>query len=345
MTSPPLRFPARVALHADEAGAYHASSVDSCADRRYHVRTVVPSAWSRVDVGAATPKPSRPLVPLALYRSPRVAAELEVDAFLLSREVEPADWLDGLLEGRGEEVLARRDRETAGGTVSDVLSRRDGFVSRWLTIKNGPRLFVLQGRAAEGDYDLVADAFGLAVGGLQLLHPEPWPYAERLRSFAFEGPIQVLFFYPESWSHSREPAPGALHVTLEGTVGRAPMARIDVVAVSRESEPAARGLVDTYLDGLRRSGVPAGSATIEPAPAWKGVESVLAATARAAFGETSADVRAAVLEIPGAWVLVGASGPSRAASPDLFMIVKRAFTLVTGTLRTAPMSAPAPPPA
>lgn len=343
MTSPPLRFPARVALHSDEAGAYHASSVDGCADDRYHVRTVVPSAWSRVDVGAAAPKPSRPLVPLALYRSPRVAAELEIDALLLSREVEPADWLDGLLDGRGEEVLARRDRETAGGTVSDVLSRRDGFVSRSLAIKNGSHLFLLQGRAAEADYDAVADAFGLAIGGLQILHPEPWPYAERLRSFTGEGAVQVLFFYPESWSLTRERAPGVLHVTLEGTVGRAPVARIDVVAVGRESEPSARGLLDTYLAGLRRSGIPAGPPAIEPAPPWNGFASVLAARATAPCGATSADVRASVLEVPGAWVLVGASGPSRAASPDLSMIVKRAFTLVAGTLRTAPV--PTPPPA
>jgi hypothetical protein len=215
-----------------------------------------------VDLPVEPPTREQPLKSLALYRTadgPRL--EIEVVASLLSREVAPADWLDIYLEQVDEQVLNRREVPSPGGAVADVLTRRAGqdeaVISRWLAIKDGARVFLLQARTMEENYPQFTGACLMAVGGLQLLHPGDWPLAERLRTFTRREPGDFLLIYPESWQLVEDPSsnPNALVLQLnndmDGIAGK-----ITFATVARSAESHPQTLADNYHGELARGASP-----------------------------------------------------------------------------------------
>jgi hypothetical protein len=312
-----------------------------CQDRRFHFDVLLPIDWRPVDVPSDPPTAERPLTTLALFRTlaePR--AEIEVVAALLSREIAPGDWLDCQLENRREEILHRHDTDTEGGVVSDVLSRlatpEGPLISRWLAIKDGKHLFVLQARVVDAHYNTFADVFFLAVAGFELLHQGRWPLAESLKTFSRRYPGDFLMMYPESWISAEDPhnTLAALTLNLHHRVDDSTFGQITVGVVSRAAEAEPQRLADKYVEQLKAHGVPIDVVRLSPAFATTGFEAAWEGVEGAAGPRGSAEIRVVVRSRPDAWFLFALLGPSRDTAAEIWAVNKRAFDIVLTYCRT-----------
>jgi hypothetical protein len=342
----PWPFPTQIAvsperLHRDFWRWLHTR----CPDPAFHFAVALPGNWRPVDLPAEPPTPDRPFVCLALFRSlliPR--AEIEVSAALLPRDVAPADWLDIYLENRSESVLRRREKDAAGGPVADILSRRrtgqGPILSRWMAIKDGAHLFVLQARVQEGGYAQVAAAFFRAVAGFTLLHPGDWPLAEPLKTYSRDQPGDFLLCYLASWELEQAALNGNLliaHLTNPGGQGTA--GKLTFTAVARAEESSAQSLADTYVESLMQAGLRADRLLLRPGPAVAAFEATWEAMGEANAGDVGMEVRVTVGQASDAWYLFGLLGPSRRTCADVWAVNKQALGMARDYFRTEPPAA------
>jgi hypothetical protein len=319
-----------------------------CQDRAFHFDILLPIDWRPVDVPAEPPTAERPLTTLALFRTlANRRAEIEVIAALLTREIAPGDWLDCQLEHRREEILHRRDTDTDGGVVSDVLSRLatpEGLlISRCLAIKDGRHLFVLHARVMDAHYGAFADVFFMAVAGFELLHQGKWPLAESLKTFSQRYPGDFLMMYPESWMSAQDPQNtlAALTLNLRHQVDDKTFGQITVAVVSRAAETEPQRLADKYVEQLKVHGVPVDTMRLVPTLVTAGVEAAWQAVEDAAGPRGSAEIRLVVRQRPDAWYLFGLLGPSRDTAAEIWAVNKRAFEIVLTYWRTPSLPAAA----
>jgi hypothetical protein len=321
--------------------SYRIHSFIRSADAAFHFDIALASDWRAVDVPADSPTRERPLATLAFFRTLSGArGEIEVDAALLPREIAPGDCLDMHLAACGEEVLHRRDVDGEGGRVSDVLSQRicsDGtIVSRWLAIKDGQHLFLLQARTAEDDYGRFAEAFLVAFAAFRVKHRGNWPFAESLKTFTRRDPGDFLLLFPESWelTERSDDQRQTLTLTLFNRVGRETAGLMTFATVARALELAPQTLANRYVEELMRCGVPLGRLSLVPSAPLAGFEEMWQAAARAEGDAGSAEVRLVVGKRPDAWFLIGLLGPTRSSAPGVWAVNNRAFDIVVRYLKT-----------
>lgn len=317
-------------------------------DPALHFRILLPKSWKPVDVPSGSPSVEEPLAQVAYFRTedePR--AEIDVDVMHLEREVEPSDWLDLYLEARGEQVVSRRDTDSPGGRVPDVLSRMEvegegAVLSRWLVLKDWQRLWVVQCRAYEADYPGFAPVFLAAFSGFKVLNPTDWPLAERLRSFSRPEPADFVFLFPQSWELAVDESSNAnvLSLQLNNQIGGLAAGKIVFSTVATAVENSAQHLLNTYLDQLRANDIAMAGLELKPRMAVDGFVETWEASGTARRGEGRVETRVVIGRRPEAWFLIALLGPTRESAAEVWAINKRAFYLTLEYLKTPDLDSP-----
>ncbi|MCY1061619.1 hypothetical protein [Nannocystis sp. SCPEA4] len=341
MNSPALPFPTRPLRPPAELEQHFWRCDDTrCPDASYRFSIVLPRSWAPLDTPVAPPAAGGGLVSLGVYRpGTLVTAEVEVHACLLAREVAPADWLELYLERLGAEVVARRDVDTEGGKVADILTRSasaDGpLVTRWLAMKNYDRLFLLEGRALEPNYPSAAEAIFTALTNVNLLHPIDWPLVERLRSFSRRHPGDFLVLYPESWQLVEDPANSerALQVSLLQRAGDVVVGKLVFATVARDALSDPQALADRFAADLRAGDMEVGPLRLVPDAPRPGFAATWQALAPVGLGGIAGESRVWIGERPDAWFFAGVLGPARAADPEAWAVNTRAHAILLQYLK------------
>jgi hypothetical protein len=341
--SPQHPFPTAVQRpKAQVERAFYRLSDTRCGDASYHFTIVLPHEWRPLDTPVVAPTDAGTFVTLGIYRATAdVTAEVEVHAVLLEREVAPAHWLELYLANAGAEILARRDIDTEGGLVADILARtvspEGPLVTRWLAMKNYNRLFVLEGRALEPDYAREAESIFIALTSVNLLRPIDWPLAERLKTFSRKEPGDFLIMFPESWELVEAPTNNerALQVTLKQWIGPDVVATIVFATVARAAESDPQKLADRYADDLRHGLVLLDALPLVPADPRPGFEKTFQCTAPATVRRIPGECRVWAGVRPDALFFVGLHTPSRAGQAEVWAVATRAFDIVLRYLKVA----------
>ena len=334
-------FPCEVSDDDARLRGYRIYSFTRNADSAFHFSVALARGWRAVDIAGSRSTGDRAMITLAFLRTPSTPrAEIEVSVARLPREIAAGDCLHLHLAGGGEEVLHRRDLDSEGGYVSDVLSRRlvggEAVVSRWLAIKDGKHLFVVHARTLEEHYARFAEAFLMALASFRLTEPGSWPLAESLKTFTRRVPGDFLLFYPESWDliEQDDSGPQALTLTLLNRVGGETAGMITFATVARTARLDAQSLADRYVDGLRRGGVRLEPLYVSPSPPIGSFAETWHAFGRAVRDERAVEVQFVIGKRPDAWFLAGLLGPTRNTAPGVWAVNTRAFDLVLTYLKT-----------
>lgn len=303
-------------------------------DRRYHFSILLPDTW-RVDTATPDePTPAAPIKTLAAFTTRRRQASVGILAVRLARDVAPADWLELLLEERGEQVLSWRETDTPGGRVADILSRletpRGTWVSRWLALKDGNVLFVVRCRTREQDYPDYADTFLLALDSFRLLSPCDWPFAEPVQALNLPISPGLAVILPKSWQIRRDQYDNAnvrsfqvTNQTKDGSIGT-----MTVAGIARSAESDPQNLAVNYVRELRRNHVGICNIPLDAADAGGPFDAVWRGRAEALLRGQKVEVRVFVGQCGAAWFFAGSLGAARQTHAGAWAINKRAFEIL-----------------
>lgn len=186
-------------------------------DSALHYQIMVPLTWGQVKLPWQPLSPTHPSqLQLQVKSRTGPAAELKVVLVHTQEETSPTDVLLANLAKNEERVLQQRTLAQPGGPVPDVLTIRgtagNEQISRWTVLKNstpktgGACLFILCIGTSAQDYNAeMANIFYMATSNFKLLHPNPWPYAEQLRTLVRVAPLKVATAFPRSWEQQENP--------------------------------------------------------------------------------------------------------------------------------------------
>ena len=327
--------------HGSSFAESHARIEDTrCASQAWHLSMVVPRVYRRRADEPRPPAEDAPEQSLALLRSPDGDVELEVCGALLDRDIAAADWLRMRVARLREDVVAERTLPSAIQVAGDVLSvsgrGAERVVSRRFAFADGPRLFVVEGRARERAYAGAADAFLAAITTARPLVEWPTPLVESLHTQVMEGAVNVAISHPASWLLTRSPdATRGVHtahlVYLERGVRGG---LVTVATVPRDVADTPQAAADLFAAQAAEAG-------------FDGRLPVVAAGPRGPFAETwgatdpaalrgNAEVSVAVGATTDAFVLAGAFGPSMRFADEPWAITRRAHALVVELMSVLP---------
>lgn len=307
-------------------------------DPSLHFAVAVSRDWRVLDAPAAAPTPESPLATVArLRRGAAPEAEMEVVAAHVPREIDPADWLLIHLREHQWRVLDMRRSPSPTGEAGDALSsvnvKGQGFVARTLAVKDGARVYALHCQTGRHSYAGLAEEFLAAVTTFRLLNPTGERFAEPLKTYRADAPLECAFAFPASWPEVPDPSPppGGAAFSLVNLRGAEWAGQFTFAAVARYHETSYAGLFANYLGQLRENGieVEADALTPRPAPPFAGMWSGVFAASR---DGDSLEVRCAVLEHARAWLLFSLVGPDWEIDPEANAINRRAFRMSLETL-------------
>ncbi len=304
-------------------------------DPAFHFATFVPKTWRPLDLPSGIPELDGGPVRLALYRpegEDGQAIALDVAVVKLSREVDPAHWLDTYLESLGLMIVNGREAPAEGGNIPDRLTVNpdpaNPQVARWLALKNGPNLFLIQGRATVDTYKNYADTFFLALSQFTLLHPQKWPLAESLGTFSRHDPGNFVLMVPESWERIGDPLNHGEFLDVRylnaGGVGQ-----LYFAAANRKAEITPEKMLADHLWGLLGTGIkPTKPPKLEKRPPLRGVPEMWECRFEAISPEGPLELRTCLGqrdEWVYWWNLIS---PPKAKQPSLWAINQRAFEIL-----------------
>lgn len=222
-----------------------------------------PRGTEQYDLPDAEPTPSDNLAQLALFGKTGENYAIEVDVILLPREMSAAGWLAAWLEGNGYQVLDKRLTKTPAGDLAEVMATRTingiDFVYRMKTYKDGPYIFLVQGRAPMVAYAQHAGEIGIAVNRFALTHPTGAIAAEPLTSYDMPHPRPARFKMPASWIMSPDPVMPPNGTSLRFKAEEPSLHHVygNMVAVTLplSSARTADEVETTYLAALHAKGV------------------------------------------------------------------------------------------
>ena len=304
---------------------------DLAEDSGNHFRIAIGHGWKIVDIEQGPHESGLESVAL-LRRVESPLAEIEVLAAPISREVEPADWLDVFLLQREYQVVQQRRIAAPGGDNGDFLCTREiqgtKFAYRAMAIKDGDRIMAVQCRVAESDYATVDEEFLMALQTFCLLHPSDKPYAEPLATYPLPQPVPAAFQFPASWGMTIDDAPGgSTAFTLQNQREDAVVGQMTVLSIPRSYEESHQALLEGYLEELRKGGVEISSVDFAEKDAPSTGAKVRQGTISGTRSDVPIIVYVATFEHPDAWTLLAMLSPSRDADIEAHSLNRRAFRL------------------
>lgn len=346
-------------------------AVDTCPDPKWHYRIGVPAVTKmRPNVGRRAPMPETPIESLGLFYREDVEADLEVIGVLLSREIDPAHWLEMFLDFNSLAVESMKQLPLAGGIVGDAVCewtvKGRPFAGRFVALKFGPRLYVVCCRAERAVYERIAEDFFISLTQFGAVDQTLGLCAEPVLKIGAPTPRPWQVYIPASWQVSGDelgggqagfqavmappspqdapvssclaPFPGAGSApTLKLPPPESYSGKLAVLlapsAVIPDRESAEEACLSTFQDaGLEL----ADTAFVEERPQGSLEESMLLVTPARIAGQEGVEVRCRVGRTHGLWFIAGVVGPARTVNPFAWMLAKRALDVATGSLEFEP---------
>ncbi|SIN98617.1 hypothetical protein [Vannielia litorea] len=173
----------------------------------------LPEGWHGTFVRDADPRPGQPPV-LLFYLTPPEGDVLMLRVFCLrlTREINPADWLDFWNASLGRGLVEIRNHKTSYGILVDALvhdlDRAVPGTRRVLTVKDGDRLFMIEAATKTDDpnhVEMMQNVFLLCSTTFQLVNPTSERFAEPFAMVRLAGDAPLEFLAPESWRQIAQP--------------------------------------------------------------------------------------------------------------------------------------------
>lgn len=266
-------------------------------------------------------------------------AEIIVSIISHERDVNAADWLNLSWIRSASQVLQRRDFLTPSGMMTDMLvlyvgEDRTSSIYRSMIIKDGHRMFRIEGRTAERVYEDLAEDIFISLSSFRILQPERSSTAEPLIDAKFNSPAKLWFQHLESWKvvpvtiDNRE-----CLLTIVSNHEGMEVGRIMLNVRKRTPELNLFNLVKDYSKQLKKSGVYLTGARIIPIQAPTAFQAAAIYQPSARYGSHQFDAPLLLFKNKEVFVLLSLLGPSRDESPEWWAINKRAFEIVRDTLQ------------
>lgn len=307
---------------------------------------VLPKSWKPAIIEQSPAVRDSPCV-LASFRPARAAAraELSVGVALIDREVNASDWLALFLEQNGERITKKEEARSEVGSTAIITSEVDAggerVASMSLAVKDGPRMFLLRGRAEDGIFGELSPIFDEACRSFRLLFTCRSPFSEKISRFTRTHPAYLSFCHPGSWSLTERTlvADRGILVGLRDDSSGTIAGSLTVLWIARSCEPDIQPAVGHHLETLRDLGMTVGQLTPsvaegEPSTLRGVTMKSFEAIAQAVGGSGDLVVRITAVE-PAEQPfhgLVALLGPARTFVPALWAVHKRAAEIVLNSM-------------
>jgi hypothetical protein len=267
----------------------------------------------------------------------RLDAELRVGAAKPGRDVNPADWLEITWGSVGSQIIHRRDFRAHGGTHADMLVKysdeKGTWISRSTIVKDGPRLYYIEARAAPSTYSTLAEDFLMCLASFRLLYPNSSATAELLSETMCRTPVLVRFQRPEFWLCSPPSEnPETNSIQLESRFDNADVGKITVDLHEPGNGTSMYRMANGHADRLKQRGIHLDGAALIPLQASPPYHGAVLYSPVATENGHEFEVPLLFLQHPTALVVLGLYTPSRNESPEWWAINKRAFEIVRDSL-------------
>ena len=322
----PTSSPARIAQTTTR-------QVEKGEDRTLNVELLIPKDWLKFEPYGPQPPDASGLILFGRYGSRDGKALLELYAEPIIREVASADWFDHFARTGGYKVEKAERRTSPAGTHVDAIATRPGksgapFVYRMSTYKDAGVVYLVTGFAHPQDFDVLQDAFVVAMKSFQLLHPIDEPSAEPLRTVNLARVLPVQLVIPQPWQRLQDPRTDVDLVHFENKgAGDAMLGKISVLVAPFAAYPSATAIASALVPTVAivlRPGA--------PAALGKGFIGPQQGDASVAGGVYPSSVRVFVARLGTAWVGVARwSHPPTAERYPTDAINDRAYDIVLRT--------------
>ncbi len=315
-----------------------------CKDPIWHFKMGVPRSCKLGPDGEEPPGEDFPRT-LALFHRENPPADIEVIGIQAIREVDPADYLDCLMEAEGKEVLSRKSVPMRAGVIGDCVAtwEADGqrFLGRFFCTKWGPRLFLICFRTLKEHYEALADDFFVSLATFSVLDDSLGLFSEKVLTVDNAIPVPWRVLVPDSWVIQSEPPAGdkvasfqaAQTPVVPSTTLEVLYGKLSFAVVARSEAKSGRAAANAYLSAVRDLGIEIENDNFVEEPAAEPFERSWLLVSPVKKGQNPGEVRCRVLMHKNAWVIAGVLGPIRKDSALAWMQNKRVLDIVTSTLK------------
>lgn len=315
-----------------------------CKDPIWHFKMGLPHGCKLGPQGEDPPGVDAPST-LALYHRDNPPMDIEVIGIQAIREVDPADYLDCLMEAEGKQVLSRKPVPMRAGVVGDCVAvwEADGksFAGRFFCTKWGPRLFLICFRTPKEHYETLAEDCFVSIATFSVLDDSLGLFSEKVHTLNDTVPVPWRVILPESWVIQAEPnagnkvssfqaaqTPVVPSKTLEVLYGK-----LSFAVIARSEAKSGRAAANAYLSAVRDLGIQIENDQFAEEPAAEPFERSWLLVSPIQKGANPGELRCRVLMHAQAWVVAGVVGPTRKESALAWMQNKRAIDILTSTLK------------
>jgi len=313
-----------------------------CADPKWHFRLVL--RWP-MQLGPplidGVPALGEPRV-LALFRKEDPPADIEVCGHLLDREVDPLHWLEEVLrlQERPYTITSSEPRRLRSGIAGDLVAtwtdaggvRRAGrfFASKW-----GPRMFLLSGTAALGDYAAIADELFMAIASFEAVDDSLGVLAEPALPVQLDIPLPWRTYIPDAWHVQRVAPEEHVHGFQASSVRGVELDRVDgklSFGVARRTvAKKPRKAAQMFLNAVRFHDIEMAHEDFAEERAEPPFERSWYCATPCSRGDEEGEMRCRVMMMPQLWVVGGLLGPRREDDCIAWAQNKRALDVVCST--------------
>ncbi len=315
-----------------------------CKDSIWHFKIGLPHGCKLGPEGEDAPGEDAPRT-LALFHRDNPPADIEVIGVQAIREIDPADYLDCLMEVEGKNVISRKSVAMRAGVVGDCVATWDAdgqpFAGRFFCTKWGPRLFLICFRTPKEHYEALADDFFVSIATFSVLDDSLGLFSEKVITVDNTIPLPWRVLVPESWVIQAEPSAGdkvssfqaaqtpvVPSKTLEVLYGK-----LSFAVVARSEAKSGRAAANAYLSAVRDLGIEIENDNFIEEPAAEPFERSWLLVTPVKKGQNPGELRCRVLMHKQAWVIAGVLGPIRKDSALAWMQNKRVIDILTSTLK------------
>jgi len=312
-------------------------------DNQYHFVLAINKNWKVVDIAIKIPDKEKPIGKIALFkRIEEYPAEIEINSFILSREINPSDWLNCWLSNNSYSYYDGRIIPSSYGTIGDYLATRqidnETYVYRFISIKDANRLFLLTCRVNEQFYEFVSEEFLMAIQTFQLINPQQIRFSEEMKAYPAQKPVPAQFIFPSSWavqSDKHSPVKG-VSFNLLNFKNQDVMGFFSFISIPNDYEKNYTGLLDNYLTQLQNNQI-----TIQTDYQLSEADNQFSERVKKIWqgklnGHTQKgvlDIYCRIIEHENAWILIAMLGPDKKTNVEAEMINRRAYTIALETFK------------
>jgi hypothetical protein len=305
-------------------------------DTAWHYRISVDGNMAMPPEPIATPT-GEALVSLGAFRRHDLVT-VEVLGAVVSREIDPADWLLGSELAVGLTVVSSRREPSPSGERGDVLGVRGDGVERLFAARWGHRLFVIRATAPMDAYPGSAEAIAGSIGSLDPVEAGG-RYSEPVKKHGLDAPVPFRCLVPDTWRVDlggvSEQGSSFQAVNLRNRVdddGEV-VGRLSVAVFTRGTVKKPREVAEPYFEALADGELRVLSDEFDAEPVKEPFDrSWLCVSPVTRPDSLPGEVRCRVLRHPAAWVLLAVLSPTAEDDRQAQMENKRALDIATSTL-------------